>query len=125
MVGLLRTSPRMCTRSSACSSSLEICPLLTPASTSSLPFLERAKSLSSEARRASGKAVMPFSSCGWMAVSLLVAAAAYVVMSSSTVESLFLAFPELFLVIIAINIILGQWIGMRLTELFRFRWIVA
>ena len=59
------------------------------------------------------------------AQTLLVAAAAYVVMSSSTVESLFLAFPELFLVIIAINIILGQWIGMRLTELFRFKWIVA
>lgn len=56
---------------------------------------------------------------------LLVAAAAYVVMSSSTVESLFLTFPELFLVIIAINLILGQWIGMRLTELFRFKWIVA
>jgi len=56
---------------------------------------------------------------------LLVAAAAYVVMSSSTVESLFLSFPELFLVIIGLNLILGRWIGMRLTELFRFRWIVA
>lgn len=55
---------------------------------------------------------------------LLVAAAAFTVMSSSTVESLFLTFPELFLIIIGLNLILGRWVGLRFTELFRFNWIV-
>ena len=56
---------------------------------------------------------------------LFVASIAYLVMSSTTMEALFLAFPELFLVIIGINILLGRWIGLRLTEYNRFKWIIS
>ncbi len=56
---------------------------------------------------------------------LFVASIAYLVMSSTTMEAIFLAFPELFLVIIGINILLGRWIGLRLTEYNRFKWIIS
>ena len=56
---------------------------------------------------------------------LFVASIAYLVMSSTTMEALFLAFPELFLMIIGINILLGRWIGLRLTEYNRFKWIIS
>ena len=52
---------------------------------------------------------------------IMVATATYLVMSSSTVESIFLTFPELFLVIIAVNLLLGKWIGLRLMEIMRFK----
>jgi len=55
---------------------------------------------------------------------MVVVAAAYFVMNSRTMETFFLAFPELFLVIIAINLILGRWIGLRITEYPRFRWLL-
>jgi hypothetical protein len=49
---------------------------------------------------------------------------AYMAMNSSTMESLFLAFPELFLAIIGISLILGKWIGFRMSEYSRFKWIL-
>lgn len=52
---------------------------------------------------------------------IIVASFAYLVMNSRTMETLFLAFPELFLAIIAVNLLLGKWIGLRLMEFFRFR----
>lgn len=52
---------------------------------------------------------------------MLVVAIAFFAMNSRTMESFFLAFPELFLIIIAINIILGKWIGLRMTEYARFK----
>ncbi len=55
---------------------------------------------------------------------LLVVVVAYFMMNSRTMETFFLAFPELFLVLIAFNIILGRWIGLRLTEYPRFRWLL-
>jgi len=54
---------------------------------------------------------------------MVVVAVAYFAMNSTAMESFFLAFPELFLVIIAMNILLGRWIGLRLTEYARFRWV--
>lgn len=46
--------------------------------------------------------------------------AAFVV-QLSVVESMILAYPELLIVTIIINIFLGQWTGLRLLEYFRFK----
>ncbi len=57
-------------------------------------------------------------------VTLLVTAACYAVMDSLFLQSLILAFPELLLVVIALNLWLGKWMGMRLLEFFRFRRVI-
>jgi len=49
---------------------------------------------------------------------------AYLAMNSSTMESIFLAFPELFLAIIGVSLILGKWIGFRMSEFTRFKWLL-
>jgi hypothetical protein len=56
-----------------------------------------------------------------MLVTLGVVAACFAVMDSLFFQSLILAFPELLLVVIALDLWLGKWMGMRLTEFFRFR----
>jgi len=58
------------------------------------------------------------------AATLVVVAAAYTVMESQFLQSMFLAFPELLFVLIALNLWLGRWIGMRVTEFFRFRKLI-
>lgn len=58
------------------------------------------------------------------AATLVVIAAAYAVMDSQFLQSMILAFPELLLVLIALNMWLGKWIGMRVTEFFRFRRLI-
>lgn len=55
-----------------------------------------------------------------MATTVIVIAAAYAVMSSLFMQSLFIAFPELLLVVMALNVWLGRWVGMRLMEYVRF-----
>ncbi len=60
-----------------------------------------------------------------MATTVVVIAAAYAVMSSLFMQSLFLAFPELLLVVMALNIWLGRWVGMRLMEFVRFRHLMG
>jgi hypothetical protein len=55
---------------------------------------------------------------------LLVASVAYLAMNSTSMEAFFLAFPELFFAIIGINLLLGQWIGLRVLEYFRFRILI-
>jgi hypothetical protein len=57
-------------------------------------------------------------------VTLLVTAACFAVMDSLFMQSLILAFPELLLVVIALNLWLGKWMGMRLLEFFRFRRLI-
>lgn len=54
----------------------------------------------------------------------IVIAAAYVVMDSLFLQSMILAFPELLFVIIALNLWLGKWIGMRVSEFYRFRKLI-
>jgi len=54
----------------------------------------------------------------------VVIAAAYTVMDSVFLQSVVVAFPESLLVIIAINLWLGRWIGMRVMEYFRFRHLI-
>ena len=56
--------------------------------------------------------------------SLLVATAAYLLMSNSLVAHLTFNFPELLLVQLAVILLIGQYTGYRLTELKRFRPLV-
>ena len=55
---------------------------------------------------------------------MVVIAAAYVVMDSLFLQSMTLAFPELLLLLIALNLWLGKWMGMRVLEFFRFRRLI-
>ncbi|MFQ5767622.1 MAG: 7TM domain-containing protein, partial [Acidobacteriota bacterium] len=63
---------------------------------------------------------------GWstaVAVSIqtmLAVAACYVVMESIALQAVFLAFPEFLLVVMAVDLWLGRWMGLRLTEYHRF-----
>ncbi len=52
---------------------------------------------------------------------LVVMTACYVVMGSVALKAIMVAFPELLLVVIAINLWIGNWTGLRVVELFRFR----
>lgn len=52
---------------------------------------------------------------------LVVAVLAYLVMSAPLLQTLFLGFPELYLVVTAMYVLLGSWTGLRLMEFFRFR----
>ena len=52
---------------------------------------------------------------------LLVVLACYLVMNSMVMQVLVSGFPEVLLVVIAANIYLGRWVGVRLIELWRFR----
>lgn len=56
---------------------------------------------------------------------LLVVLMAYSAMSSTTMEGMFLAFPELFLMIIGTMLILGRWMGLRLSEYKRFKGLIG
>jgi len=57
----------------------------------------------------------------WTAIVII---AAYVVMSSLFMQSLIIAFPELLLFLIILNLWLGKWVGMRLSEYVRFRKLI-
>ncbi len=57
-------------------------------------------------------------------MTLVVISACYAVMDSLFMQSLILAFPELLLVVVALNLWLGKWIGIRLMEFLRFRRLI-
>jgi hypothetical protein len=57
-------------------------------------------------------------------VTILVVAACYVVMGSLFLQSMILAFPELLLVVIALDLWLGKWIGIRVLEFIRFKRLI-
>jgi hypothetical protein len=57
-------------------------------------------------------------------MTLIVIAACYAVMDSLFLQSLILAFPELLLVVVALNLWLGKWIGIRVMEFLRFRRLI-
>lgn len=59
-----------------------------------------------------------------MGTTLVVISLCYVVMDSQFLQSMMLAFQELLLVLIALNLWLGKWIGMRVMEFLRFRMLV-
>jgi transglutaminase-like putative cysteine protease len=45
----------------------------------------------------------------------------YVVMNSLALQIVVIAFPEVLLVVIALDMLLGRWVGMRVSEYIRFR----
>ena len=53
-----------------------------------------------------------------------VIACSYLIMNFSVVGLTLLAFPEVLLLIISFNVWLGRWVGIRLTEYTRFRWLI-
>jgi hypothetical protein len=59
-----------------------------------------------------------------LGVTILVVSACFLVMDSLFLQSLVLAFPELLLVVIALNIWLGKWMGIRALEFIRFRRLI-
>lgn len=52
---------------------------------------------------------------------LVVVAACYILMSSLALQILLSGFPEILLYVVAANIYLGRWVGMRVFEYIRFR----
>jgi len=52
---------------------------------------------------------------------LILATVCYFIVSSELFRTLILSFPEITLLAIPINLVLGQFVGLRLTEYFRFR----
>lgn len=52
---------------------------------------------------------------------LLLSTVCYFIVSWELLRTLILSYPELILLAIPVNIALGQWSGLRLTEYFRFR----
>ena len=57
-------------------------------------------------------------------VTIMVVSACYAVMDSLFLQSMVLAFPEILLVVIALNLWLGKWMGMRMLEFVRFRRLI-
>jgi hypothetical protein len=64
---------------------------------------------------------------GWLSAllgigeTIIGSALCVLVVQSSYLQSLVLAYPELILITILINVFLGRWTGLRLVEYFRFR----
>jgi len=58
----------------------------------------------------------------WLTLqTLIVASIAFLAMNSDSMEAFFLAFPELFFAIVGLNLLLGQWVGIRVAEFIRFK----
>lgn len=53
--------------------------------------------------------------------SLIVIILSYWTMNSTTLEAIFLAFPELFFVLMGLMLVMGRWTGIRALEYYRFR----
>ncbi len=51
--------------------------------------------------------------------------ACYLVMNSLAVQMLLVAFPEVLLGVVALELYLGRWVGIRLSEYFRFRGLLV
>jgi len=60
-----------------------------------------------------------------LAGTLAVMLACYVVMNSLALQVLVIGFPEVLFLVIAANVYLGRWVGMRLSEYRRFRGLLS
>jgi hypothetical protein len=60
-----------------------------------------------------------------MGMTAVCIAGCYLVMNAATFQILFMSFPELVLIILFLDIWLGHWMGLRLTEYWRFRQLLA
>ena len=56
---------------------------------------------------------------------VVVVSACYVLMNSLALQILLSGFPEILLYVVAANIYLGRWIGVRVSEYFRFRQLLT
>ncbi|WP_353779029.1 7TM domain-containing protein [Winogradskyella sp. 3972H.M.0a.05] len=56
---------------------------------------------------------------------LLATTLCYVIIVSKAVESFFIVFPEMVFVVLAITLLLGKWIGLRLSEYKRFQFLIS
>lgn len=61
----------------------------------------------------------------YLSGTLLVVLACYTVMNSLAMQILVSGFPEVLLLLVAANIYLGRWVGVRVSELFRFRGLLG
>jgi hypothetical protein len=59
-----------------------------------------------------------------MLQTLVATSVCYLVFASVAIQTLLLIFPELILITIAITLLLGKWIGLRLTEYSRFSYVL-
>lgn len=59
-----------------------------------------------------------------MIQTLVATSICYLVFASVAIQTVLLIFPELILIIIAITLMLGKWIGLRLTEYSRFSYVL-
>lgn len=59
-----------------------------------------------------------------MIQTLIATSFCYLVFKSVAIQSVLLIFPELILIILAVNLLLGKWIGLRLIEYKRFKFII-
>ncbi|MBI5488174.1 MAG: transglutaminase [Deltaproteobacteria bacterium] len=62
---------------------------------------------------------------GELAGTIAAMLACYVVMSSLALQALLIGFPEVLLLVIAADIYLGRWVGVRLIEYVRFRRVLV
>ena len=60
-----------------------------------------------------------------LAGTLVVMLACYVVMNSLALQVLVIGFPEVLFLVVAANVYLGRWVGMRLSEYLRFRTLLT
>jgi len=60
-----------------------------------------------------------------LAGTLVVTLACFIVMHSLALQILLVGFPEVLLLVVAANVYLGRWVGVRLTEYRRFRPVLA
>jgi hypothetical protein len=51
---------------------------------------------------------------------IIVSCVCYFIVNLEYLKTLILAYPELILLTLPINVLLGRWMGLRLTEYFRF-----
>ncbi len=59
-----------------------------------------------------------------MIQTLIATSVCYLVFASVAIQTLLLIFPELILLTIVVTLLLGKWIGLRLTEYSRFSYII-
>jgi len=58
-------------------------------------------------------------------ITYVISAGCFLVISRQTLQVLIAAFPELLLLNIALNFLIGSWPGLRLLEYFRFKWVLG
>ena len=61
---------------------------------------------------------------GTMMQTLIATSFCFLVFSSTTIKTLLLIFPEFILLIMIVTLLLGKWIGLRLSEYKRFSFII-